>query len=118
MNKPSVAICFQVVRWDLIQAIRRKLTEFSKQLENVMFHQDNAPPHTAATTQLEIVLLGFEQITHPPYCTDLAPMDFAVFPHVKAEMRGIKFTEFCELNRATLNSMRRLDEGWSRNVFD
>ena len=45
-------------------------------------------------------------------------MDFAVFPQVKAELRGIKFTEFCELKRATLNAVRRLDEDWCRNVYN
>ena len=109
---------FQVVRRDLIQAIRKKRPELSQQLENVLFHQDNAPAHTAATTQLEIGLLGFDQITHPSYSPDLAPMDFAVFPQVKAELRGIKFTEFCELKRATLNAVRRLDEVWCRNVYN
>ena len=109
---------FQVVRRDLIQAIRKKRPELSQQLENVLFHQDNTPVHTAATTQLEIGLLGFDQITHPPYSPDLSPMDFAVFPQVKAELRGIKFTEFCELKRATLNAVRRLDEVWCRNVYN
>ena len=117
MNKRSVPFCFQVVRRDLIQAIRKKRPELS-QLENVLFHQDSAPAHTAATTQLEIGLLRFDQITHPPYSTDLAPTDFAVFPQVKAELRGIKFTEFCELKRATLNAVRRLDEVWCRNVYN
>ena len=47
-------------------------------------------------------------------------MDFAVFPHVKFELWGIKFSDFCELKRATLNAVRRLhvDGEWSRNVFD
>ena len=109
---------FQVVRRDLIQTIRKKRPELSQQLENVIFHQDNAPAHTTATTQLEITLLGFDKITHPPYSPDLAPMDFAVFPHVKAELRGTRFSDFCELKRATLNAVRRLDEQWSKNIFN
>ena len=90
--------------------IAKSKAELSQQLENVLFHQDNSPAHTAATTQLETGLLGFDQITHPPYSPDLAPMDFTVVPHVKAELGGIKFTEFCELKRATLNAVRGLDE--------
>ena len=109
---------FQVVRRDLIQAIHKKWSELSRQLENVIFHQDNAPGHTAATTQLEIGLLGFDQITHLPYSPDLAPINFAVIPHVKAELRGIKFSDFCELKRPTLNAVWRLDEQCSKNIFD
>jgi hypothetical protein len=39
----------------------------------VVLHQDNAPAHTSRTTQLELDLLGFECLKHPPYSPDLAP---------------------------------------------
>ena len=37
------------------------------EIENVILHQDNAPPHTANTTQLEIDVLGFQRVDHSPY---------------------------------------------------
>jgi histone-lysine N-methyltransferase SETMAR len=54
----------------------------------VILHQDNAPAHTSQTIQLELDLLGFECLKHPPYSPDLAPMDFAVFPYIKSFLRG------------------------------
>lgn len=49
----------------------------------------DAPAHTASTTQLEIDVLGFQRLSHPPYIPDLAPMDFRVFPEVKSHLRGV-----------------------------
>lgn len=113
-----VCTVFQVIRRDLIQALRKKRPHMSQNLENVLFHHDNAPCHTAAATQLEIGLLGFEQIPHAPYSPDLAPMDFAVFPQVKAKLRGIRFNDFSELKCATLNAVKTLDSQWCRTVYD
>ena len=104
------------MRRDLIQAIWKKQPDLSQKLDNVLFHRDNAPAHTAADTQLEILLLGFDRIVHPPYSPDLAPMDF---PHLKAELRGTKFHEFSELKIATLNALKKnLGSDWCRNVLD
>ena len=57
---------FQVLRRALMQAIRKKRPKLSEQIEYVVFHQDNAPANTATMTQLEIRLLGFDEITNSP----------------------------------------------------
>ena len=44
--------------------------------------------HRATDTLLTINFLGYERINHAPYSPDLAPMDFAVFPRLKDELRG------------------------------
>jgi histone-lysine N-methyltransferase SETMAR len=58
----------------LVQALRKKRPYLAANLD-----QDNAPAHTSQTTQLELDLLRFECLKHPPYSPDLAPLDFAVF---------------------------------------
>nr|XP_034307818.1 histone-lysine N-methyltransferase SETMAR-like [Crassostrea gigas] len=63
--------------------------------------KDNAPSHTAEQTKLELDLLGFSRISHPPYSPDLAPMDFALFPYLKAELRGQRFSDLEELKQET-----------------
>ena len=79
------------------------------QLENVLFHQDNAPPHVAASTQLEISLLGFEQITLAPYSPDLAPMDFALLPCIKADLKGLRFSDS---ERTEASNITCCEETW------
>ena len=54
-------------------------------LDKVILHQDNAPSHRAESTQLEIGLIGFDVLEHPPYNPDLAQVDFRVFPELKSE---------------------------------
>ena len=115
-NRLFYGLC-KVLRCDLIHTIRKKLPELSEQIKYVIFHQDNAPAHTAAMTQIDIGLLGFDQVTHPPYGPDLAPMDFAVFPQAKAEVRNIRFKSFEELKHAILNSVKKLKIDWSKNVY-
>jgi histone-lysine N-methyltransferase SETMAR len=68
----------------LVQALRKKRPYLAANLDQVILHQDNALAHTSHTTQLELDLLGFECLKHPPYSPDLAPMDFAVFPYIKS----------------------------------
>jgi hypothetical protein len=58
-------INFQVLRQDLIQALCRKRHQLD--LDDVILHHDNAPEHRAQDTELEISLLGFSLLPHPPY---------------------------------------------------
>ena len=66
---------------------------------------------------LELDLLGFDRVVHAPYSPDLAPMDFKVFPTVKAELRGKKFENTSELTYATRSIVSSLDNMWYRDVF-
>ena len=109
-------VSFQVLSRDLARALRRKRPELD--LDSVILHQDNAPPHRAQTTILNISLLGFEILTHSPYSPDLAPMDFHVFPQVKKELRGFRHTDREELNSHVQQVVRRFDEDWYKSAFD
>ncbi|GFX31691.1 putative DD34D transposase [Trichonephila clavipes] len=39
----------------------------------VVFHQDNATPHTSVVTRQKLWELGWKVLMHPPYSPDLAP---------------------------------------------
>ena len=47
--------------------------------KGVLFHQDNARPHTAKETLELIEYFGWEVFPHPPYSPDLAPSDYHMF---------------------------------------
>ena len=57
-------------------------------IESLVFHQDNARAHGAQETIMTINFLGFERLDHLPYSPNLAPMDFAIFPKFKGDLRG------------------------------
>ena len=105
----------QVLRRDLVHTLQKKRPEIP--LEDFILHQDNAPPHTAQTTTLEIGVLGFKTISHPPYSPDLAPMDFAIFPTVKKQLKGMRFRSLQELRSATSRIVAQYGQQWYEDVF-
>ncbi|GFV91594.1 histone-lysine N-methyltransferase SETMAR [Trichonephila clavipes] len=47
--------------------------------KGVVFHQDNATPHTSLVTRQKLLQLEWDTMPHPPYSPDLAPSDFYLF---------------------------------------
>ncbi|GFV43206.1 histone-lysine N-methyltransferase SETMAR [Trichonephila clavipes] len=45
----------------------------------VVFHQDNARPHTSVVTRQNLWELGCEVLMHPPFSPDLAPSYYHLF---------------------------------------
>ncbi|KAM8707581.1 hypothetical protein ACLKA7_014675 [Drosophila subpalustris] len=61
----------------------------------IVFHQDNARPHTSLVTLRE---LGWEVLLHPPYSPDLAPSDYHLFLSMANELGSgnLATRESCE----------------------
>ena len=47
------------------------------------FHQDNAPVHNSLLVTDYLTKMAIKTVSHPPYCPDLAPCDFCLFPKLK-----------------------------------
>jgi histone-lysine N-methyltransferase SETMAR len=56
-----------------------------KLLKRILFLQDNAAPHKAATMHLKLADIHFEVLKHPAYSPDLAPSDYCLFPNLKEQ---------------------------------
>ena len=67
--------------------------------KNVVLHQDNALPYTANTTQLEIDVLGFQWVDHPPCSPDLSQLDLK---HFSEHLRGTRFHSRDKIMNAVL----------------
>ena len=116
MNKSGIRFhVFQVLRRGLIHALQKKRPGIP--IERYILHQDNAPAHRADTIRLELDLMGLKTIDHSPYSSDLAPMDFAVFPEIKAQLKGRRFTSLEELTYSTHGIIRQFDSAWYQKVF-
>ena len=96
------------MRRDLTRALRKKRPQLD--FNRVIYHQNNAPSHTAADTILDIELLGL--LKHPAFSPDVAPMDFMVFPELKRQLRGIKFESAEELVKNTQCIVSSFSEDW------
>ena len=73
MNNERYCEMLNTVRHD-VYSKRRGLTS-----KGVLFHQDNARPHTAKKTLELIEYFGWEVVPHPPYSPYLAPSDYHLF---------------------------------------
>ena len=47
------------------------------------FQQDNTPVHNSILITHYLSNMGIKTVPHPPYCSDLAPCDFWLFPKLK-----------------------------------
>ncbi|KAF2347450.1 hypothetical protein FHG87_021794 [Trinorchestia longiramus] len=65
--------------------------------KGVVFHHDNARPHTALwpclalATREKLLQLGWEVLSHPPYSPDLAPSDFHLFRSLQNSLNRKEF---------------------------
>lgn len=74
----------------LKEAIREKRR--GKLTKGVLLLHDNAPVHKSRVALAALHKVGFDIIDHPPYSPDLAPSDYYLFPNLKRELRGKKFS--------------------------
>ncbi|GFX20567.1 histone-lysine N-methyltransferase SETMAR [Trichonephila clavipes] len=78
-------------------AIDQKRPELTNR-KSVVFHQDNARPHTSVVTRQKLWEIGWEVLMHPPYSPDLAPRDYPLFLALKNFLSDKKlgFRDDCE----------------------
>lgn len=58
--------------------------------KGIVFHHDNARPHTAMVPQQKLNALGWEGLSHPPYSPDIAPSDYYLFRSLQNYLTGKK----------------------------
>ena len=75
----------------LQQSIMQKRSELINR-KGVVFHHDNARPHTSFLTRQKLLELGWDVLPHPAYSPDLAPSDFHLFRSLQNSLREISFT--------------------------
>jgi histone-lysine N-methyltransferase SETMAR len=56
--------------------------------KNIIFHLDNARPHTCNVSNAKPDELGYKILPHPPYSIELAPSDYHLFSNLKKEKRA------------------------------
>ncbi|GFU82102.1 histone-lysine N-methyltransferase SETMAR [Trichonephila clavipes] len=69
-------------KWNQLEKLNAAIKEKRPTLasrKGIVFHHDNARPHTAMVTQQKLNALGWEVLGHPLYSPDMAPSDYYLF---------------------------------------
>nr|KAF6374223.1 hypothetical protein mPipKuh1_009456 [Pipistrellus kuhlii] len=74
----------------LNNAVEEKRPELTNR-KGVVFHHDNARPHTSLVTWQKLMELGWDVLPHPPYSPDLAPSDYFLFRSLQNSLNGKNF---------------------------
>jgi len=84
--------------------------------------QDNAPAHVSSCTSRIVKDIGVEQLSHPPYSTDLALSDLYLFRHLKKHLRRKRFCGDDEVKQATESYVDSMPQEFyltrTRDLFD
>ena len=80
--------------------IKEKRPELATR-KGVIFHQDNARPHTSLVTRKKLLELGWEVMPHPLYSPDLVPSDYDLFRSLQNHLNGNTF----DSNEAVKNEL-------------
>ncbi|GFY01708.1 histone-lysine N-methyltransferase SETMAR [Trichonephila clavipes] len=75
----------------LNDALQQKRSELINR-KGVVFHQDNARPHTSLVTRQKLLQLKWDTMPHPPYSPDLAPLECYLFRSLQNFLDGKTFT--------------------------
>ena len=60
------------------------------------FQQDNTPVHNSILVTDYLTKMSIKTVPQPPYCPDLAPCDFCLFPN----LRGCRYKTIEEMKEA------------------
>ncbi|GFV61026.1 histone-lysine N-methyltransferase SETMAR [Trichonephila clavipes] len=84
----SEVYCHQLDK--LNNVLQQKRSELINR-KGVVFHQDNAIPHTNLVTRRKLLQLECDTMPHPPYSSDLAPSDYYLFRSLQNFLDGKTF---------------------------
>ncbi|XP_025265532.1 histone-lysine N-methyltransferase SETMAR-like [Camponotus floridanus] len=84
----SIKYCQQLTKLDAAMKEKRPSLVNRK---GVIFHHDNARPHTSKMTLDKLKQLKWEILLHPPYSPDIAPSHYHLFRSLQNDLNGKNF---------------------------
>jgi len=68
---------------------------------------DNAPAHKAARVCPFLTPKNVTTLYHAPYCQDLSPTDYFLFPKLKIKSKGLHYADFAETQEAVTDELKK-----------
>ena len=112
---PTNATITSRVYVEQLRRLEAKLHQLNPPLNKVLLLHDNARPHVAKETRLEILRLKWEVLPHPAYSPDLAPSDYHLFRSLSNHLQGKNFDDRNDLEHELVNFFRKKSPNFWRN---
>ena len=97
----------------LDKQIREKRPKLATR-KGVIFHRDNARPHTSLVTRKKLLDSGWEVMPHPPYNPDLVPSDYHLFRSLKNHLNKEAF----DSNEAVRNEFNQFYASKNQTLYE
>ena len=81
------------------------------------FHQDNAPVHNSIFVTDYLTKMGIKTVPQPPYCLQLAPCVFWLFPKLKEKLSGCRYETIEKMKMAVTKVIDPLTQEELHGVF-
>lgn len=114
-NKTINGQYFKEICRQMIYQVKKKRPDLFE--KGIILHMDNAPPHRAYVVKELMANHNIELLPHPPYSPDTAPSDFFVFPRLKKDLRGHRFSCENELQKFCDGSLRTMAKNGLKDAF-
>jgi histone-lysine N-methyltransferase SETMAR len=101
-----------------LENLKRAVAEKRPELANrkgVVFHHDNAKPHTALVTKQKLKSFGWEVMQHPPYSPDIAPSDYHLFRSLQNNLDGQHFESMDDIQKYLEDFFAQKSRGFYEN---
>ena len=81
------------------------------------FHQDNAPVHNSILVTDYLTQMGIKMVPHSPYSPDLALCDFWLFPKLKKNLGGNRYSTIEDMKEAVTRVLNTLTQEDFQGAF-
>jgi histone-lysine N-methyltransferase SETMAR len=113
-NVSSASYCEVVLKlWDAI--CRKRPGQLTR---GILFHYENARPHTTRATQERIHDLQWGFLEYPPYSLDSAPSVFYIFAQLKTHLGDKRFAHYNDVEMEVQKWPRQQSEDFYAAAFD
>jgi histone-lysine N-methyltransferase SETMAR len=69
---------------------------------------NNAPAHKAASVSPFLTQKNVTTLYHLPYSPDLSPPDYFLFPKLKMKLKGLRFADVSEIQKAVIDELKKV----------
>ena len=97
---------------ETLKCLKKLIMREGAEIYDIWLQQDNARPHTSATTTDTNVHLGFTVLPYLAYSLDLAPSNFHLFPKLKEDLRSQHFSSGEEVKAAVCQWCWEIQKGY------